>query len=412
MALRYLTAGESHGPGLTAVVEGFPAGVPIDVELINRDLRRRMQGYGRGGRMKIEQDEVVLRSGVRWGESLGSPITLWIENRDWRNWEKKMSPFAADRDPDVAVRRPRPGHADLAGALKYNHRDVRNILERASARETAARVAVGALAKSLLAPMGIRVFGWVCEIGGICADHAGLGVEEIAARAEESPVRVADREAEARIVALIDECKAAGDTLGGVVETGVVGLPPGLGSHAQWDRKLDGRLGYALLSLQAAKGVEVGLGFEMARRRGSGVHDEIYFDEASQRFVRRTNNAGGGVEGEIYFGGGSRRLGRRTKTGGGTEGGMSTGGPLVVRTAFKPLSTLMSPLHSVDLESKEEAKAAIERSDVVAIPAAAVIAEAIVACVVADAFLEKFGGDSLGEIRRNLDGYLEQVRSF
>jgi len=388
MALRYLTAGESHGPGLTAVVEGFPAGVPIDVELINRDLRRRMQGYGRGGRMKIEQDEVVLRSGVRWGESLGSPITLWIENRDWRNWEKKMSPFAADRDPDVAVRRPRPGHADLAGALKYNHRDVRNILERASARETAARVAVGALAKSLLAPMGIRVFGWVCEIGGICADHAGLGVEEIAARAEESPVRVADREAEARIVALIDECKAAGDTLGGVVETVVVGLPPGLGSHAQWDRKLDGRLGYALLSLQAAKGVEVGLGFEMARRRGSGVHDEIYFDEASQRFVRRTNNAGG------------------------TEGGMSTGGPLVVRTAFKPLSTLMSPLHSVDLESKEEAKAAIERSDVVAIPAAAVIAEAIVACVVADAFLEKFGGDSLGEIRRNLDGYLEQVRSF
>ncbi|HLK12632.1 MAG TPA: chorismate synthase, partial [Candidatus Binatia bacterium] len=277
MALRYLTAGESHGPGLTAVVEGFPAGVPIDVELINRDLRRRMQGYGRGGRMKIEQDEVVLRSGVRWGESLGSPITLWIENRDWRNWEKKMSPFAADRDPDVAVRRPRPGHADLAGALKYNHRDVRNILERASARETAARVAVGALAKSLLAPMGIRVFGWVCEIGGICADHAGLGVEEIAARAEESPVRVADREAEARIVALIDECKAAGDTLGGVVETVVVGLPPGLGSHAQWDRKLDGRLGYALLSLQAAKGVEVGLGFEMARRRGSGVHDEIYF---------------------------------------------------------------------------------------------------------------------------------------
>ncbi len=388
MVLRYLTAGESHGPGLTAVVEGFPAGVPIDVERINRDLRRRMQGYGRGGRMKIEQDEVVLRSGVRWGESLGSPITLWIENRDWRNWEKKMSPYAADRDPEAAVTRPRPGHADLAGALKYNHRDVRNILERASARETAARVAVGALAKSLLEPMGIRVFGWVSEIGGIRADHAGLGVEEIATRAEESPVRVADREAERRIIALIDECKAAGDTLGGVVETVVVGLPPGLGSHAQWDRKLDGRLAQALLSLQAAKGVEVGLGFEMARRRGSAVHDEIYFDEAQLRFVRRTNNAGG------------------------TEGGMSTGEPLVVRTAFKPLSTLMSPLHSVDLETKEEAKAAIERSDVVAIPAAAVIAEAIVACVVADAFLEKFGGDSLGEIRRNFEGYLEQVRSF
>jgi len=388
MPLRFFTAGESHGPGLTAVVEGFPAGVVIEVETIDRDLARRMQGYGRGGRMKIERDHVEIRSGVRWGESLGSPITLWIENRDWRNWEKKMSPHAADRDPALAVTRPRPGHADLAGALKYNHRDVRNILERASARETAARVAVGGLAKCLLAPFGIRVYGWVAEIGGIVADHSRLAPEEIAARSEESPVRMADAEAERRIIARIDECKAAGDTLGGVVETVAIGVPPGLGSHAQWDRKLDGRLAHALMSVQAAKGVEVGLGFETARRPGSKVHDEISFEQASSRFARRTNNAGG------------------------TEGGMSSGEPIVVRTAFKPLSTLMSPLQSVDLETKDEAKAAIERSDVVAIPAAAVIAEAVVAWVVADAFVEKFGGDSLTEIRRNLEGYLEHVRSF
>src|SRR5262245_6753150 len=388
MALRYFTAGESHGPGLTAIVEGFPAGVPIDVATINRDLGRRMQGYGRGGRMKIEQDEATIRSGVRWGESLGSPITLWIENRDWKNWEKKMSPRAEDRDPTLAVTRPRPGHADLTGVLKYNHHDVRNVLERASARETAARVAVGGLAKSLLGPFGIRVLGWVSEIGGIRADHGNLTPEEIFARAEQSPVRMADAEAEARIIARIDEAKAAGDTLGGVVETVTVGLPPGLGSHAHWDRKLDGRLAHALMSVQAAKGVEIGLGFEAARRPGSVVHDEIRFHEGTRRFERRTNNAGG------------------------TEGGMSSGAPLVVRTAFKPLSTLMSPLHSVDIATKNEALAAIERSDVVAIPAAAVIAESVVAFVVAEVFLEKFGGDSLVEIRRNLEGYLEQVRSF
>jgi chorismate synthase len=387
MSLRYFTAGESHGPGLTAIVEGFPAGVPIDIAAVNRDLRRRMQGYGRGGRMKIEQDEAMVRSGVRWGESLGSPITLWIENRDWRNWEKKMSPRAEDRDPSLAVTRPRPGHADLAGALKYNHHDVRNVLERASARETAARVAVGGIAKCLLAPFGVRVFGYVAEIGGIVADHSGLTPEEVFERAEASTVRMADADAERRVIALIDECKAAGDTLGGVVETVAVGLPPGLGSHAQWDRKLDGLLAHALMSVQAAKGVEVGLGFEMARRRGSKVHDEISY-QAEGRFSRGTNNAGG------------------------TEGGMSSGEPLVVRTAFKPLSTLMSPLQSVDIATKDEAKAAIERSDVVAIPAAAVIGEAVVAFVVAQAFLDKFGGDSMVEIRRNLDGYLEQVRSF
>jgi chorismate synthase len=386
--LRFLTAGESHGPCLTAILEGCPAGFAIDIDAINVDMRRRMLGYGRGGRMKIEQDTAVIRSGVRFGETLGSPITLVIENRDWRNWEKKMSARPEDRDPSIAVTRPRPGHADLAGVLKYNHDDVRNVLERASARETAARVAIGGIAKALLRPFGIAVRGWVAEIGGIVADHAGMDPEAIFTAAEVSEVRMADADAERQIIAAIDECKARGDTLGGVVEVVATGLPPGLGSHAHWDRKLDGRLGHALLSLQAVKGVEIGLGFETARRPGSAVHDEIYFDDVTRGFTRRTNNAGG------------------------TEGGMSSGAPLVARIAFKPLSSLMSPLHSVDMRSKAEAKGAIERSDVCAIPAAAVIAEAVVAFVVADVFLEKFGGDSLLEIRRNYDGYLEQIKSF
>jgi chorismate synthase len=385
--LRFFTAGESHGPCLTAIVEGFPAGVTIDIEQINRDLARRQQGYGRGGRMKIEKDEVQIRSGVRWGESLGSPIALVIDNKDWRNWEKRMSPFAADRDDQMAVTRPRPGHADLTGILKYNHRDVRNVLERASARETTARVAIGGLAKCLLNPFGVQVMGYVAEIGGIVADHSGMLAEEIFARAEVSPVRMADAVAEEKIIALIDQCKQEGDTLGGVVEVVATGLPPGLGSFAQWDRKLDGRLGQALLSLQAAKGVEVGLGFATARLPGSQVHDEIHFDR-HRGFVRHSNNSGG------------------------TEGGMSTGEPLRVRVAFKPLSTLMRPLHSVDIRTKEPVEATIERSDVCAIPAAAVIAESVVTFVVAQAFLEKFAGDSLTELRRNYEGYLEQVRQF
>jgi chorismate synthase len=385
--LRFFTAGESHGPCLTAIVEGFPAGVTVDLQQINHDLARRQQGYGRGGRMKIEKDEVQFRSGVRWGESLGSPITLVIDNKDWRNWEKRMSPFAQDRDEKIAVTRPRPGHADLTGVLKYNHQDVRNILERASARETTARVAVGALAKCLLSPFGIQVMGYVTEIGNIVADHSDMQPEEIFARAEVSPVRLADATAEGQIIALIDQCKQQGDTLGGVVEVVAVGLPPGLGSFAQWDRKLDGRLGQALLSLQAVKGVEVGLGFATARLPGSQVHDEIDFDR-HKGFVRHSNNSGG------------------------TEGGMSTGEPLRLRVAFKPLSTLMRPLRSVDIRTKEPVEATIERSDVCAIPAAAVIAESVVAFVLAQAFLEKFGGDSLTEIRRNYEGYLEQIRQF
>ena len=386
--LRFLTAGESHGPCLTAILEGCPAGFPIDIDAVNVDMRRRMMGYGRGGRMKIEQDTAELRSGVRFGETLGSPITLVVENRDWKNWTKKMSARPEDRDAQVAVTRPRPGHADLAGVLKYDHDDVRNVLERASARETAARVAVGGIAKCLLRPFGIAVRGWVAEIGDVVARHAGLDPETIWAAAEASEVRVADPDAERRIIAAIDDCKKRGDTLGGIVEVVTTGLPPGLGSHVHWDRKLDGRLAHALMSIQAVKGVEIGLGFETARRPGSAVHDEIYFDEAKREFVRRTNLAGG------------------------TEGGMTSGAPLVVRVAFKPLATLMKPLHSVDIGTKAEAKGAIERSDVCAIPAAAVIAEAVVAFVSADVFLEKFGGDSLKEVTRNYRGYLEQIAQF
>jgi chorismate synthase len=386
--LRFLTAGESHGPCLTAIVEGCPAGFPIDIDAVNVDMRRRMMGYGRGGRMKIEQDTAELRSGVRFGETLGSPITLVVENRDWKNWTKKMSSRPEDRDAQVAVTRPRPGHADLAGVLKYDHDDVRNILERASARETAARVAVGGIAKCLLRPFAIAVRGWVAEIGDVVARHEGLDPEAIFAAAEASEVRVADADAERRIIAAIDDCKKRGDTLGGIVEVVTTGLPPGLGSHVHWDRKLDGRLAHALMSIQAVKGVEIGLGFETARRPGSAVHDEIFFDDDTREFVRRTNKAGG------------------------TEGGMTSGAPLVVRVAFKPLATLMKPLHSVDIGTKAEAKGAIERSDVCAIPAAAVIAEAVVAFVIADVFLEKFGGDSLKEITRNYQGYLQQISQF
>lgn len=397
--LRYFTAGESHGPCLTTIIDGVPAGFPIDAQKINHDLWRRQQGYGRGGRMLIEKDEVQIRSGIRWGETLGSPVALGIENRDWKNWTKKMSPNPEDRDEKIAVTKPRPGHADLTGVFKYDHSDIRNILERASARDTVSRTAVGSFCKQLLAPFGIRVMAYIRSLGNIQVRTDALSYEEAFARAEESPVRVADKEAEEKMIALIDECKKAGDTLGGIFEVAVLGLPPGLGSHTQWDRKLDGRLARALMSIQAIKGVEVGLGFEMARRRGSEVHDEIFFDpnkmvtEGTPRivptgFYRGSNNSGG------------------------TEGGMSNGAPLVVRAAMKPISTLMSPLQSVELKSKQPADASVERSDVCSAPAAAVVGEAVVTFELAVAFLEKFGGDSLHEIKRNYEGYLEQIRNF
>jgi len=397
--LRYFTAGESHGPCLTAMIDGVPAGFPVDVAKINHDLWRRQQGYGRGGRMLIEKDEVEIRSGIRWGETLGSPVALGIENRDWKNWTKKMSSAPEDRDEKIAVTKPRPGHADLTGILKYNHSDIRNVLDRASARDTVSRTAVGSFCKQLLSPFGIKVMGYLRSLGNIEAKSDGMTYEEIFARAEESPVRIADKDAEEKMIALIDDCKNKGDTLGGIFEVVVLGLPPGLGSHTQWDRKLDGRLARALMSVQAIKGVEIGLGFEMARRRGSQVHDEIFFDpnkmvgEGTPRivptgFYRGSNNSGG------------------------TEGGMTNGSPLVVRAAMKPISTLMSPLKSVDLKSKQPADASVERSDVCSAPAAAVVGEAVVAFELAAAFLEKFGGDSLREITRNYEGYLEQIKQF
>lgn len=397
--LRYFTAGESHGPCLTMIVDGVPAGFPIDVSKINHDLWRRQQGYGRGGRMLIEKDEVSIRSGIRWGETLGSPVTFGIENRDWKNWTKKMSPSPADRDDKIAVTNPRPGHADLNGVLKYDRADARDILERASARDTVSRTAVGSFAKQLLSPFGIRIMGYLRSLGGIEANLDGLTYEETFSRSEESPVRTADPKAEEKMIALIEECKKEGNTLGGIFEVVALGLPPGLGTHTQWDRKLDGRLALALMSIQAMKGVEIGLGFEMARRRGSQVHDEIFFDpkkDVSQNtprivptgFYRGSNNSGG------------------------TEGGMTNGSPLVVRVAMKPISTLMSPLNSVDLQTKQPTDASVERSDVCAAPAAAVVGESVVAFELANAFFEKFGGDSLRETRRNYENYLEQIKNY
>jgi len=387
--MRFLTAGESHGPQLVAVVEGMPAGFDIDPAWINQELARRQKGYGRGGRMAIERDEARIVSGVRFGQSLGSPITMVVENLDYKNWLKRMSIDPRDRGEGKPVTRPRPGHADLAGVLKYNLDDIRNVLERASARETTARVAVGGLARQLIEPFGIDVLGYVVSIGHLKATMpASIAQAELRRITEESQVRVADPAAEAAIIEEIDACKKTGDTLGGVVEVTATGLPVGLGSHVHWERKLDGRLAYALLSLQAAKGVELGMGFEAAAVRGSHLHDEIGYDAAARHFTRLSNNSGG------------------------TEGGMSTGEPLRVRVAFKPLSTLMQPLHSVDIKTKAEAVGTIERSDVCAIPAAAVIAEAVVAYELANAFLEKFGGDSFTEIKRNYQSYLEQVRAF
>jgi chorismate synthase len=397
--LRYFTAGESHGPCLTMIIDGVPAGFSVDPEKINHDLWRRQQGYGRGGRMLIERDEVQIRSGVRWGETLGSPVSFGIENRDWKNWTKKMSAAPEDRDDKIAVTKPRPGHADLNGVLKYDRSDIRDILERASARDTVSRTAVGSFAKQLLSPFGIRVMAYIRSIGNITSNLDGLSFEETYARAEDSPVRTADSAAEEKMIGLIEECKKEGNTLGGIFEVVALGLPPGLGTHTQWDRKLDGRLAQALMSIQAIKGVEIGLGFEMARRRGSQVHDEIFFDPAKMvsegtprivptGFYRGSNNSGG------------------------TEGGMSNGAPLVVRVAMKPISTLMTPLQSVDLRSKQQTDASVERSDVCAAPAAAVVGESVVAFELANAFLEKFGGDSLREIRRNYENYLEQIKNF
>ena len=382
MTFRFTTAGESHGRGLVAVLEGIPAGLPVTAERINAELKRRMGGYGRGARMKIESDQIEWLAGVRAGETLGSPIAMLVWNRDWEHWQDVMAPEAdapgAERRRQVT--RPRPGHADLAGVLKYDRRDARDILERASARETVARVACGAVCKLLLQQFGIEVASHVVELGGVTARDPSPFPPRLNETADQSPVRCLDREAEQQMIARIDAAKAAGDTLGGVVEVVALGVPVGLGSHVSWDRKLDGRLARALMSIPAVKGVELGLGFEAARRKGSEVHDEIL-----PGLSRATNRAGG------------------------TEGGMTTGEPVVARVAMKPISTLMSPLRTVDLQTGGAAPAQSERSDVTAVPAMGVIAEAMVALVLAEAMLEKFGGDALSEMQRNVAGYQAQL---
>lgn len=389
--LRYLTAGESHGPQLTAIIEGMPAGFPLAVESINLELSRRQQGYGRGGRMKIETDTVEILSGVRWGLTLASPITLVVKNSDWVNWCEKMSVLAEYRDESQCVTRPRPGHADLAGVLKYDHEDVRNILERSSARETAVRVAVGAVAKAFLGVFDIKVGGFVSEIGGVAATCPDLPLNDLWQIARGSELFCCDINAEQAIKSTIDSAKTSGDTVGGVVEVQVIGVPPGLGSYTHWDRKLDARLSMALMSIQAIKGVEVGIGFESARQPGSLVHDEIFWD--SDRCKHSPGTA--------YF--------RTTNHAGGIEGGMSNGEPIIMRAAMKPIPTLYKPLMSVDLKTHEQFAATVERSDTCAVPAALVVAEAVVAVEIANAFLDKFGGDSFGEIKRNYEGYLEQI---
>lgn len=390
--IRFTTAGESHGRALVAIVEGVPAGLRLLASDVDADLARRMQGYGRGARMRIEADRVQILSGVRAGETLGSPIALLIENRDFANWQDVMAVGPAEEPPCHRLTRPRPGHADLAGSLKYDRRDARDVLERASARETAARVAAGAVCRRLLAEFGVEIGSHVVTLGGV---EARLPLPDalpvpLNAAADGSPVRCLDPAAEAAMVARIDAARDAGDTLGGVAEVVVRGLPVGLGSHVSWDRKLDARLAAAWMSIPAVKGVGIGLGFAAAGLPGSEAHDEIV----------------SAARGQADRSGGFRRP---TNRAGGLEGGMTTGEPLIARLAMKPIATLMRPLASVDLDTGEPAKAQSERSDVVAVPAMAVIAEAMAALVLADAWAEKFGGDSLGEMRRNVEGFLVQL---
>ncbi len=370
--LRFMTAGESHGRGLLVILEGMPAGVPVSEDEINAQLARRQHGYGRGGRMQIEQDRAEIYSGVMRGTTIGAPIGLLIGNKDWRKEEPPLT-------------RPRPGHADLAGALKYHFDDVRRVLERSSARETVARVAAGAACRCLLSQFGVALASHVVELGGIAATRRPDRPEDIPALAEGSPLRCVDPEAEARMIAAVDEAKARGDTLGGVFEVVVTGLPVGLGTYVHWDRRLDARLAQAMMSINAIKGVEIGQGFQEARLPGSAAHDEIFYEEG-RGFYRRTNQSGG------------------------TEGGMTTGEPLLVRVAMKPLSTLRSPLASVDIVTKERVEAAVVRSDVTAVPAAGVIGEAMAAYVLADAMIEKFGGDSLDQMRAAYESHLQWTR--
>ncbi len=387
---RFTTAGESHGRALVAILEGLPAGLTIDVASINLELKRRQWGYGRGGRMKIEEDEVQLLSGVRHGLSLGSPIGLLIENKDWENWADVMdiAPAEIPSDKSRRVSRPRPGHADLAGGLKFGARDLRNVLERASARETAARVACGALAKQLLAVFGVETRSHVIQLGGVPEKPLELSWTEISAIPEDAPVRCGNGEVQQQMVQLIDTKREAGDTLGGIFEVVARGVVPGVGSHTAWDLKLDGRLAQAIMSIPAVKAVSIGAGTEASSLPGSEVHDEIGYNDETREFIRDTNRAGG------------------------LEGGITNGEEIRIRGHLKPLSTLRRPLRSVDIDTKKNETAAFERSDITAVPAAGVIGEAMVALTLAGAMREKFGGDSIGEMKHNFEGYREQLRGY
>jgi len=380
--LRFLTAGESHGQVLTAIIEGLPAGIGINQEFINTQLKRRQGGYGRGKRMGIEQDRVEILSGVRNGETLGSPITLQIGNKDWENWQEVMLAYPGANINERRVTKPRPGHADLAGTLKYGHNDIRNTLERASARETAIRVAVGAVAQLFLLNFNINVFGHVKSIGGI---EARADYSQLKDELYQTPLYCTDNEAALEMMQAIDRAKDAGNSLGGVVEVVAFNVPVGLGSHVHWDRRLDGRLAQALMSIPGIKGVEVGLGFRAAQLPGSQVHDEIGFSQ-EKGFYHLTNNSGG------------------------MEGGISNGEPLILRAAMKPIPTLYQPLKSVDLFTKEAYAASIERSDTCAVPAAAIVAAGVAAFELARCFLEKFPGDNLREIKAGYENYLTYLR--
>ncbi|MFC0559882.1 chorismate synthase [Halalkalibacter alkalisediminis] len=390
--MRYLTAGESHGPQLTTIIEGVPAQLELVAEDINVDLARRQGGYGRGRRMQIEKDQVQILSGVRHGKTTGAPIALVVENKDWTHWTKVMGaePIGEGEEKEVKrkLTRPRPGHADLNGAIKYGHRDMRNVLERSSARETTVRVAAGGVAKKILSQFGIKVGGHVLEIGGVKAENVSYdSVEELQRRSEASQVRCLDEEASVKMIEAIDTAKQDGDSIGGVVEVVIENVPIGLGSHVHYDRKLDAKLAAAVMSINAFKGVEIGIGFEAARLPGSQVHDEILWDE-EKGYTRKTNRLGG------------------------FEGGMTTGMPIVVRGVMKPIPTLYKPLQSVDIDTKEPFEASIERSDSCAVPAAAVVAEAVVAWEVANALLETFGHDQMKTIQANVKRHQDEARSF
>ncbi|WP_203332779.1 chorismate synthase [Planococcus beigongshangi] len=390
--MRYLTAGESHGPQLTAIIEGLPAGMPLTADMINKELKRRQGGHGRGRRMQIEKDTVEIVSGVRHGKTLGSPVALVVKNDDWKHWTNIMGIEPIEETDEVKrqISRPRPGHADLNGGMKYGHRDLRNVLERSSARETTVRVAVGAVAKQLLSQLGIEMVSHVTEIGGIKVDpksFAGKSAAEIRELVEKDAVYCADPSVTQQMTDLIDETKKNGDSIGGTVEVIVEGMPPGIGSYVHYDRKLDAKIAASVMSINAFKGVEFGIGFEMARKPGSQVHDEILWTEEAG-YTRNSNNLGG------------------------FEGGMTTGMPIVVRGVMKPIPTLYKPLQSVDIETKEPFQASIERSDSCAVPAASIVAEHVVAWEVANALLEQFDADQLPRLKANIADYLTYTKEF